>query len=188
MTQSDEEPVFKAFLRDLSKLNKGMKKNLKEYGMEDLYGLFLAVTFMIALTFGVLTSFFMSAEGMNFAVITFFFTLLGGAGAFLLVGYVLIPLYHEAYTEKTILKTLLSYQILDLLIGIVLAIILWSKFPIGGSGLIFFALAFVHPISKNLYGAEKTIEDLKSTLNKIYVILIILQGIITLILKFAHLF
>lgn len=184
---ADEEGDLSKLMKQLSKLDREMKKTLKRYGMVDLYGYFLTTTVLMAISIGIYSTHLFGATGLGFSVFVVFLSLIGGLISFIIVGYVLPPLYSACYKDMDILKKLLSYQIADLFIGIVLALYFGSGFPLGGSVLVFGILAIIHPISGNLWEGKKDIDKMKDTLDKIYKIIVILQGLVTLILQFAKL-
>ena len=185
-----EESPGEAIRRNLAKFDIDLKQKLEHYSISDLYGRFISLILFISISLGIMSAFYFSkVTQIDFYIVAIAFTFLAAViVSFPLVVYAIVPLYAESYLNKEAMKTLLSYQILDLLIGIGLAFILQSIFPLVGAVIVFTILAFIHPLVKDLYKGKEDINQMNKILNKVYLILSIIYTLASIILKFAGLF
>lgn len=168
--------------------DKAFRGSLAKYGLEDSYGYFIALAFVMSLGLAIAASFGSIGLGVvNLGADLVIYGILAAIVVFPLFAYAFVHVYSAFFKTVIATNTVLAWQTLGLVLSILLSFVVHSEALIYGGLLIFFVLLFVHPLLKVVYSERATMKDFNKTMNYVYVIILLLANLIQIILKLTNL-
>lgn len=178
-TESVEETIRKI----LSKYDKILRSNLKKYDLSDLHGLFVTVSLLMSICFGIWISLHFSNDGLGFYASTVVFSFISGIIVFPVIASVLVHPYKSLFSTSEMIKTVLAYQSLTLFIAMVLSLAIKSPIPIQFGLFIFAVLIFVHPMIGILYKKKSDVSDFNKIIQRVYTIFTAIINILNFVIN-----
>jgi len=189
INMNDDEGWLRDIFNMLSRLDRALQENLKNYGIERSLGLFRGLSFILAISVGAIAAdILMTGYDSSFLIMFLILSIFLSPISLFVCGHIISPIYGETYDSEEPIKSLLAYQMLNSFIGIVLYFAYKNSYIIYSSWVIFFILGFIHPVSKYLINVESELTNIKNTVKMVYNIITLLFALVTLLFQYVDLF
>jgi len=129
----------------------------------------------------------MTGFDSTYYIVLIFVSFILSPVALLICGYIIAPIYGGMLKEEEPILKLLTYQLINLIVGLIF--FFWFKydFYIYSSWIVFLILGFIHPLSKHIINIDTSLDEIKNTLNKMYLIITMIYTILSFIIKYMNL-